>query len=153
MSAVKKLYLFFLFALVMTAMPSTAAGQSDTPNTPNTKNVTPLSNKDIVVMVDRKIEAQAIIQTIKSSPCTFDTFPPLLREMKRRGVPDEVLQAMVEAPYGPSLQSRANHDENGDEPIYHYADQLKQMGFISPVNPSRRYQSNRRTRTARRVRN
>lgn len=146
----KKLYLFFLFALVMTAMPSTAVGQSEPANT---QNVTPLSNKDIVVMVDRKMEAQAIVQTIKSSPCTFDTFPPLLREMKRRGVPDEVLQAMVEAPYGPSLKSRAHHDENGDEPIYHYADQLKQLGYISPVNPSRRYQSSRRTRTARRVRN
>lgn len=142
----KKLYLFFLFALVMTALPSAAAGQSETPNT---QNVTPLSNKDIVVMVDRKVETEAIVQTIKSSPCTFDTFPPLLREMKRRGVPDEVLQAMVEAPYGPSLQSRAHLDENGDEPIYHYADQLKQMGYISPVNAGRRYQSSRRTRAAR----
>lgn len=142
----KKLYLFFLFALIITAMPSTVAGQSDTPNT---QNVTPLSNKDIVEMVDRKMEPEAIIQTIKSSPCTFDTFPPLLREMKRRGVPDEVLQAMVEAPYGPSLQSRAHLDENGDEPIYHYADQLKQMGYISPVSSGRRANTSRRARAAR----
>lgn len=139
----RNLYIFFLFALMMTVMPSTAAGQSET------ANVTPLSNKDIVVMVDQKMETEAIIQAIKSSPCTFDTFPPLLKEMKRRGVPDEVLQAMMDAPYGPSLQSRAHQDENGEEPIYHYAEQLKQMGVISPVNAGRRASSSRRTRAAR----
>lgn len=137
----KNLYLLFLLALIV--FPSSAAGQSQNPN------VAPLSNKDIVVMVDRKMETEAIVQAIKSSPCTFDTFPPLLREMKRRGVPEEVLQAMVEAPYGPSLQSRARHDENGDEPIYHYAEQLKQMGYISPVNAGRRANTSRRARASR----
>lgn len=126
----------------MTLMPSSAAGQD------GSSNVTPLSNKDIVVMVDRKLDAEAIIKTIKSSPCTFDTFPPLLREMKRRGVPEEVLQAMVEAPYGPSLQSNSR-DDLGEEPIYHYADQLKQMGYITPIATGRRSQSSRRARASR----
>lgn len=149
----KKLYLFFLFALVMTLMPSLAAGQNGSGNGAGNgagnHNVTPLSNKDIVFMVDQKLDSEAIIKAIKSSPCTFDTFPPLLKEMKRRGVPDEVLEAMVEAPYGPSLQSRDTRDELGEEPIYHYADQLKQLGYITPIGTGRRSQPNRRTRAVR----
>jgi hypothetical protein len=150
---VKKLCLFFLFALVVTLMPSAAAGQTGNGNgNGNAKanpNVTPLGNKDIVFMVDQKLDSEAIIKAIKSSPCTFDTFPPLLREMKRRGVPDEVLQAMVDAPYGPSLQSRDTRDDLGEEPIYHYADQLKQLGYIAPLSTGRRSQSSRRNRPTR----
>ena len=99
-------------------------------------------------MVDRKLDSETIIKTIKASPCTFDTFPPVLKEMKRRGVSDEVLQAMVEAPYGPSLQS-TSRDDLGEEPIYHYADQLKALGYISPIGSGRRSESSRRARTAR----
>lgn len=99
-------------------------------------------------MVEQKLDTEAIIKAIKSSPCTFDTFPPLLKEMKRRGVPDEVLEAMVEAPYGPSLQSRETRDELGEAPIYHYADQLKQLGYITPMATGRRSQP-RRARASR----
>lgn len=157
----KKLYLFSLFALVMTLMPSSAAGQTGNGNGSGNgivsgsgggsgnPNVAPLSNKDIVFMVDQKLDSEAIIKTIKSSPCTFDTFPPLLKEMKRRGVPDEVLEAMVEAPYGPSLKSRETRDDLGEEPIYHYADQLKQLGYIAPMSTGRRAPSSRRSRASR----
>ena len=92
---------------------------------------TPLNNKDILEMVQRQVEAQAIVLRIRSSPCTFDTFPPVLLEMKRRGVPESVLVAMVEAPYGPSLES-ISKDELGEGPIYHYAEQLKTMGILTP---------------------
>lgn len=105
---------------------------------------TPLNNKDILEMVQRKVETQAIVLAIQSSPCTFDTFPPVLLEMKRRGVPEAVLMAMVEAPYGPSLQS-ISKDDLGEEPIYHYAEQLKAMGILTPP-------SGRRSQTARQSR-
>ena len=82
--------------LLLTLLPSMAAAQSS-----EVEEVTPLNNKDVLVMVEKKVEKDTIIKTIKSSPCTFDTFPPLLKEMKRRGVPEAVLQAMLEAPYGP----------------------------------------------------
>ena len=97
---------------------------------------TPLTNKDILEMVQRRVETQAIVQAIQSSPCTFDTFPPVLLEMKRRGVPEAVLVAMVEAPYGPSLQSTVK-DDLIDEPIYHYAEQLKLMGVLTPSHGRR----------------
>jgi len=63
-------------------------------------NLTPLTNGDIVTMVRAKLSSALIIQKIKTSPCAFDTFPSVLAELKYRGVPDDVLLAMVEAPHG-----------------------------------------------------
>ena len=122
---------------------------------PGESDVTPLNNKDVLVMVQNKVPEEAIIRAIKSSPCTFDTFPPVLKDMKRRGVPDAVLQAMLEAPYGPSALSKSTDDLRAeDQPIYHYADQLKAMGYISPSAVGRvsRYarQSSRASRNRRR---
>ena len=116
--------------LLLTLVPSMAAAQS------GETEVTPLSNKDVLLMVEKRVETGTIIKTIKSSPCTFDTFPPLLKEMKRRGVPDSVLLAMMEAPYGPSV-ANSSKDDMGESQIYHYAEQLKQMGFLSPTPSGR----------------
>lgn len=118
-------------------------------------DVTPLSNKDVLTMVKTNVPEEAIIRAIKSSPCTFDTFPPVLKDMKRRGVSEAVLQAMIEAPYGPSALSKSTDDLRAeDRPIYHYADQLKQMGYIAPsaVGRASRYsrQSSRTSRNRRR---
>ena len=63
-------------------------------------NLTPLTNGDILTMVRAKLTPALIIQKIKTSPCAFDTFPSVLAELKYKGVPDEVLLAMVEAPHG-----------------------------------------------------
>lgn len=112
----------FLMGTTATSTPAAGApGGGD--------SVTPLVNKDVLRMVQKKVETETIIKIIKSSPCTFDTFPPMLQDLRQRGVPEEVLQAMVEAPYGPSAASKTS--ESADEPIYHYADQLKQMGIIN----------------------
>ncbi|HKY41720.1 MAG TPA: hypothetical protein VJM50_01390 [Pyrinomonadaceae bacterium] len=119
---------------------------------PGETDVTYLNNKDVLTMVQNHVPEEAIIRTIKSSPCTFDTFPPVLKDLKRRGVPDAVLQAMVEAPYGPSAKARSTDDLAAeDQPIYHYADQLRQMGYISPSSVSRasRFRPSR-TRASRR---
>jgi hypothetical protein len=127
---VKTQKLLLAATLLLTLLPSMAAAQSaDT-------EVTSLNNKDVLLMVEKKVDTETIIKTIKSSPCTFDTFPPLLKEMKRRGVPESVLLAMVEAPYGPSV-ANSSKDDLGEQPIYHYAEQLKQMGFLTPTPSSR----------------
>jgi hypothetical protein len=42
-----------------------------------------------------------IISKIFTSHCSFDIFPPVLRDLKRRGVPDTVILAMKSAPNGP----------------------------------------------------
>lgn len=103
---------------------------------PGDSDVTALSNKDVLLMVQNHLSEDAIIKAIKSSPCTFDTFPPVLKDMKRRGVSDAVLQAMIAAPYGPSQKS-VSTDDLANQPIYHYADQLKQLGYIAPTQVGR----------------
>lgn len=138
----KKLLLSFAVAMVVTLLPSSAAGQSDN------SNVAPLNNKDILLMVDRKVEPEAIVRIIKSSACTFDTFPPLLLEMKRRGVPESVLEAMLDAPYGPSAQNNTR-DDLGEEPIFHYIEHLKQLGYVNALATGRRATPSRRTRASR----
>lgn len=138
----KRHYLLLAAVLLIASLASigSAATFAD-----DSSEFTPLNNKDILTMVGRHLETEAIVLAIQASPCTFDTFPPVLREMKRRGVPEVVLQAMVEAPYGPSVKS-SSKDDLGEQPIYHYAEQLKQLGFLTPLASSRGFQPTRQTR-------
>ena len=130
-----------LLLLLTPSLANAMSGETD---------ITPLSNKDVLVMVQQHLSEAAIIAAINSSPCTFDTFPPVLKDMKRRGVPDAVLQAMIQAPYGPAAQN-LRRDDLGEQPIYHYADQLRQMGYITPSTASRSaFPRANRTRAARR---
>ena len=139
----KRHYLLFATFLLIAPLVSgvSAFGQISS----DTSEFTPLNNKDILLMVERRVEPEEIVKTIKSSACTFDTFPPILREMKRRGVPESILQAMVDAPYGPSVKS-SSRDDLGEQPIYHYAEQLKQMGFLTPLGSGRGLQPSRQSR-------
>jgi hypothetical protein len=143
---VKKAFLPLAIGLVLILTPSFVAAL------PGETDVTPLSNKDVLTMVQKNVPEEAIIRAITSSPCTFDTFPPVLKDMKRRGVSDAVLQAMIEAPYGPSTVDKGKDDLGEDgQPIYHYADQLRAMGYISPsaVGRASRFSRQSRARASR----
>src|SRR5688500_3464894 len=59
-----------------------------------------LTNKEIVEMVTAGLSSELIIAKIKVSRCNFDTDPTQLSELKSKGVSNEVLHAMIEAPYG-----------------------------------------------------
>jgi hypothetical protein len=67
---------------------------------------TALTNADILTMVRAKLPPALIIEKINSSSCAFDTFPSVLAELKYKGVPDDVLMAMVKAPHGPRAVPR-----------------------------------------------
>jgi hypothetical protein len=124
---VKKPYLLFAVLIIAGASAVAAANPPD---------ITALDNKDIVSMVEHGLAADAIIKAIKSSPCEFDTFPPVLKELKRRGVPEAVLEAMIDAPYGPAAGNHATEEAAADEPIYHFTENIKQ--YLAPVNTGRR---------------
>jgi hypothetical protein len=57
-----------------------------------------LTNKDIVTMVSAGLSQEIVIAKIKSSPCNFDTAPDTLAEIKKAGVPGDIILVMVEAP-------------------------------------------------------
>src|SRR5688500_46171 len=60
-----------------------------------------LTNRDVVRMVQDRVPSEKIIGRVLTSSCNFDVFPPVLRDLRRRGVPDTVLAAMKLAPVGP----------------------------------------------------
>jgi len=60
-----------------------------------------MRNGDVIRMVEDRVKPDVIIANILTSRCNFDIFPPVLRDLKRRGVPDTVLVAMKMAPNGP----------------------------------------------------
>ncbi|MEJ7576443.1 MAG: hypothetical protein WKF74_05525 [Pyrinomonadaceae bacterium] len=64
-----------------------------------------LTNKEVMEMVRSGLSADVIVAKIKRSRCNFDTFPGVLAEMKRNGVPETVILAMIEAPYGMPQQT------------------------------------------------
>ena len=59
-----------------------------------------LTNAQVLDLVKAGIGADIIVEKIKRSRCNFDTDPSQLAELKYKGVPDQVLRAMIEAPYG-----------------------------------------------------
>jgi len=57
----------------------------------------PLTNDDVIKMVQAKLPDAVVVAKIKSSQCKFDTSPDTLIKLKQTGVSDMVLQAMAEA--------------------------------------------------------
>jgi len=64
-----------------------------------------LNNRSILHMHEAGIKPSDIIATISTSECRFDTFPPVLHDLERRGVAASVLNAMALAPYGPPTRA------------------------------------------------
>jgi hypothetical protein len=125
---VKKYLLIIGFALLVILAPQAALAQQGSVNG-LASDVTALSNKDILVMVEKRLSEGEIVVAINSAPCMFDTFPPVLEDLKRRGVTEPVLKAMLNAPYGPSAKTL--HEELDEEAIYHFADQLRQRNMLN----------------------
>lgn len=141
-----KKWCLLLIALLLIG-PATFPALADGP-TQEGASVTPLRNRDVLNLVTRKFAPETIINLIKSSPCNFDTFPPVMQDLQRRGVPDLVLRAMLEAPYGPPAD--AQQEEASNELIYHYAEQLKQYNLATSAQGNRSSsQRQQRARTPR----
>lgn len=64
------------------------------------QDVTALKNSDILTMVRAQLPPALIVEKINTSTCNFDTYPSVLAELKHRGVANEILMAMVQAPHG-----------------------------------------------------
>ena len=75
-----------------------------------------LRNNDVLRMVEDKVKPEIIISRILTSPCNFDIFPPVLRDLKRRGVPETVLMVMKLVPTGPPGLPDVNSKPNAVAP-------------------------------------
>src|ERR1044072_7511189 len=65
-----------------------------------------LHNSDVLKMATDGMKSNDIITRILTSRCNFDVFPPVLRDLSRRGVPDAVILTMKMAPNGPPAFSK-----------------------------------------------
>ena len=92
-----KHWLTIVLVLLLTtstgAFGQTSKSQSRTPRL--------LTNRDVLLMVHKGMRSDLIIATILTTSCNFDIFPPVLDDLKRRGVPENVLQVMSVVPNGP----------------------------------------------------
>ena len=85
------------FVLLLTTSAETFGQASKT----QTRSLRLLTNRDVLSLVHKGMKPDLIIATILSSSCNFDVFPPVLDDLKRRGVPENVLQVMSVVPNGP----------------------------------------------------
>ncbi len=92
-----KYWLTIAFVLLLTTSAETFAQAGKT----QTRSVRILTNRDVLTMVNRGMRSDLIIATILTSSCNFDIFPPVLDDLKRRGVPENILQVMSVVPTGP----------------------------------------------------
>jgi hypothetical protein len=92
-----KHWLIIVVVLFLTIAPRTFA---QTPNAqPRSARI--LTNRDVLLMVHKGMRSDLVIATILTSSCNFDIFPPVLDDLKRRGVPENILQVMSVVPNGP----------------------------------------------------
>jgi hypothetical protein len=92
-----KHWLIIALMLVLTTSAETF-GQAPKSQTHSSRILT---NRDVLTMVHKRMRSDLIIATILSTSCNFDVFPPVLDDLKRRGVPENVLQVMSVVPNGP----------------------------------------------------
>ena len=93
-----------LTAVLLLTVWTAGYGQTQTslpPETPADTDIKLLNNNDVLRMVADGTKSGVIISKILTSSCNFDLFPPVLRDLRRRGVPDTVVMAMKMAPNGP----------------------------------------------------
>lgn len=91
---------YWLTIALVLFLTTAAETFGQTPKNP-TRSVRILSNRDVLTMVHKGMRSDLIIATILTSSCNFDVFPPVLDDLKRRGVPENVLQVMSVVPNGP----------------------------------------------------
>ena len=70
-----------------------------------------LRNADVILMVEDRVKPEIIVSKILTSSCNFDVFPPVLRDLRRRGVPEKVIAAMIAAPNGPPALADVDTNE------------------------------------------
>src|SRR5215470_6195046 len=76
------------------------------------ENVIELRNADVLSMIAAKVPAEVIINRIETSRCYFDTFPPVISELRYKGVSEEILIAMVAAPIGRPTRKENTRSES-----------------------------------------
>lgn len=95
-----------LFTLLLSQAAAAAPAQDaakavQTPAPPPTQvaqAARPLTNDDVLRMLEAKLAPEVVVEKLKESSCDFDTSPAALGRLKEAGVPDALLLLMVMSP-------------------------------------------------------
>lgn len=104
----------------------------------------PLTNEDVVRMVMSGLEEDRILERIRSSPAAFDVAPGILEELRVAGVPERVIDAMVEkarsrtrdAPLPPAPESPGAAPAPGRIEVTFAVDPARERASNSVVSPA-----------------
>ncbi len=95
---IQALLLYLLLIQTTSVLTAAARPQATKSIQQSQEGVAPLSNQDVLRMVEAGFSPETILATIKASPCDFVTTPAALQHLKEAGVPDAVILAMVMEP-------------------------------------------------------
>ncbi|MCU1264669.1 MAG: hypothetical protein JWM21_987 [Acidobacteria bacterium] len=102
-----------LFLLLLSSTASFAQVESSPP--PAVKSIqqsqdhaAPLTNQDLVELLQARMTPDEMIAKIKSSPANFDISEPALRALRDAGLPDAVIAAMMRLEKSGSISTVAN---------------------------------------------
>jgi hypothetical protein len=90
----------------------------------------PLTNADVVRMVQGRLNDTTVIAAIEGEPHAFDVSPNALLALKRAGVSEDVIRAMLPKPAVPSTP--LDRSPSGLEPVVAYVSGAQEM----PMQPS-----------------
>jgi hypothetical protein len=82
------------------ARPQDAAhtARTSAPPAQVTRPPRPLTNEDVLGMVEAKLAPEVVVEKLKASPCDFDASPEALARLRDAGAPDALLLALAMLP-------------------------------------------------------
>jgi hypothetical protein len=101
-----RLFHTVLFAALCLVVSGSVPASQDT-QTPQ-GIVKPLTNANVLEMLDNDLSQEIVIDKIAASACEFDTSPAALKILKAANVPDAVVLAMLQAPTGSRRRQLTN---------------------------------------------
>lgn len=99
-----------LAAAALVGMVLRAAAQSPPP---------PLTNEDVVRLLEAGTPVAAVLERIRSNPPAFDLTPEIVEELRQAHVPEEILRAMRERQESLPSPAPGGAEEEGVEPRVH----------------------------------
>jgi hypothetical protein len=101
----------FLLLFILAITVSLSASQKT--QNPNSK---PLTNADVLDMLNAGVSDQVVVAKIKKSACDFDTSPTTLKSLRASKISDAVILAMIAASVDPNAASASPVVESAARP-------------------------------------
>jgi hypothetical protein len=120
-----------------------AGAQAQTRTTPTTQTATggPLDNTAVVKLVRAGFSEKTVIAIIRTRPARFDLAPDRLIELKKRGVSEKIILAMLAHDSG-ALLADEEPGEGFDDPFFRDPDKQQQRQTGTPADKNEQGETN-----------